>query len=53
MGGVMGAENKQATAIENRAEQSNAKKWVNRIIGLAGFLFMVFLVYKMIENKLG
>ncbi len=49
----MGEAEKQVLSNESNAAPSQGKKWVNRIIGIAGFLFLVFLIFKMVQNKLG
>jgi len=45
--------NKMDRAGAGKPDLSPAKKWINRIIGAAGFLFLLFLIYKMVMNKLG
>jgi len=52
-GDIMAEEGKGAQSKEESPELSPTKRWINRIIGLAGFLFLVFLIYKMVVNKLG
>jgi len=49
----MNEEAKKISAHEESPEVSPTKKWINRIIGMAGFLFLAFLIYKMVVNKLG
>ncbi|HOG18196.1 MAG TPA: hypothetical protein PLB96_12720 [Syntrophales bacterium] len=49
----MGEAEKQPLSNTASAELSQGKKWINRIIGIAGFLFLVFLIFKMVANKMG
>jgi hypothetical protein len=51
--GSMDEQAREGSANERSPELSPTKKWINRIIGAAGFLFLVFLIYKMVANKLG
>ncbi len=48
----MGEAEKQVSSNACNAEPSSNKKWINRIIGIIGFLFLAFLIFKMVVNKM-
>ena len=50
---LMGEAEKNVSSNESHAEPSANKKWINRIIGIIGFLFLAFLIFKMVVNKMG
>jgi len=48
----MGEAEKNMSSNADSAEPSANKKWINRIIGIIGFLFLAFLIFKMVANKM-
>jgi len=48
----MGEAERNVSSNEDRAEPAAGKKWINRIIGIIGFLFLAFLIFKMVANKM-
>jgi hypothetical protein len=48
----MGEAEKNVSSNEDHAEPAAGKKWINRIIGIIGFLFLAFLIFKMVANKM-
>ncbi len=44
---------RHVSSNDGNPEPSPTKKWINRIIGVIGFLFLLFLIFKMVMNKLG
>ena len=49
----MSEQARHVSSSEKNTELSPTKKWINRIIGAVGFLFLLFLIFKMVMNKLG
>jgi len=48
----MGEAEKNVSSNEDHAEPAAGKKWINRILGIIGFLFLAFLIFKMVANKM-